>query len=263
MDGESYLDKETSLTCPVGAFAQHIKVGKSGYYPFSSLRCVPCDMGTYNLNGSTFSNCSINHDVCWKCPPGATCQDGRLKPLDNYWGFLDRKTGNLSLVELPIGYGCSKGECKRYDSCATKRQGTLCSRCINGYTESMLSSECFKNEECNRAMFWAVAIMLVAFYVFFFIYKKSILSFLKTRLLSCKKLDSKKEENTDCLLNEDRYISFEDEPANATEEGHCEDDTNHTTTQSESLAGLLKIIFYFLNRGPFGHLWRGHRTWYG
>ena len=241
--GQFHVSKENSLTCPVGTIIQQTVNGDSWYSNFFSLSCTLCAINEYNLHGSTFSNLSIERPNCWKCPPGAVCQNGRLKPVDNYWGYVDNKHGNLNLVQLPLGYGCSNKQCKRYDSCAENRQGTLCSTCIKGYSESMFSSKCVKNEYCNGRSFWAMAVALVIFYLIFFIYKKILISFLKRQLLWFKRLDRRR--NNELSMNEDHYVSFMDEMTIENRIRNPRDVTNTTESQSQTSAGLLKIIFYF------------------
>ena len=241
--GPYHFDSETSLACPVGTKLQGVLLTNNACSKFSSLTCSPCDVNQYNLHGSTISNATIDYIECLNCLPGAVCQNGRLKPVDNYWGYIDNKHGNLSLVQLPLGYGCSNKQCKRYDSCAENRQGTLCSTCIKGYSESMFSSKCVKNEYCNGRSFWAMAVALVIFYLIFFIYKKNLISFLKSQLLWFKRLDRRR--NNELSMNEDQNESFTDEITPENQTRNPRDVTNTTESQSQTSAGLLKIIFYF------------------
>ena len=239
LDGRSLMDKETSFTCPVGTVIQLAANCDDVYHQFFSLSCVSCDIDRYNLNGSSFSNFSIDHPFCRKCPRGAICKHGRLKPLDNYWGYVDNQTGNLSFVLLPNGYGCSKHQCKRYDSCAENRQGTLCSSCMKGFSESMFSPECIKNAKCNTTSFFTLAAILAIIYLMFFIYKKNILRFLKTKLLSFMR------EESPYSVNDDRYVRFVDEIVTDTQRDNSGTNNNMPGQQTDTLGGLVKIVFYF------------------
>ena len=241
--GQFHVTKSATLTCPVGTVIQQTAYEDSTSFSFFSLSCILCAIDEYNLHGSTFSNLSIERPNCWKCPPGAICQNGRLKPVDNYWGNVDDKHGNLSLIQLPVGYGCSKKQCKRYDSCADNRHGTLCSTCMKGYSESMFSSKCVKDEYCHSRSFWAMVIPMIIFYPIFFIYKKNLICFLKNQLLWFRRVD--KRRSNEFSMNRDHYVPFMEEIATEIQTRNPRDDNNLSESQSDSSAGLLKIIFYF------------------
>ena len=251
LDGRTTIDTTTSLACPVGTVLQFIaddfyRPGIALTYPsFLTLSCIPCDIDQYNLHGSTFSNFHIEHPTCYKCPPGGICQRGILKPVDNYWGIMENKTGNVSFIELLPGYGCARQQCQRYNSCANKRQGTLCSKCMEGYSESMFSSECIRNEDCNKKLFWTVTATMIIFYLLFFIYKKIILCFLKTQLLWFKSLEMGRNIGSAYSLDEDRYRLFSEDTTSETEGATVDNNMNRPNAQSDSLPGLIKIVFYF------------------
>ena len=239
------IDKETRISCPIGTIIKSIEVGGGGIYDFISFFCSTCSISKYNLYGGTFSRFRVNESFCKDCPPGASCKNGRLRPVDNYWGFLATVNSNLSFIELPPGYGCTNKQCKRYDSCAKNRQGTLCSTCMKGYSESMFSPECIRNEDCDKRSFYAVAATLVIFYLLFFIYKKRILRFLKTQLLWFKSLERGRNGGNAYSLDEDRYRLFSEDITSETEGGTSDDNLNRPNPQSDSLPGLIKIVFYF------------------
>ena len=241
--GQFHVTKKATLTCPVGTVIQQTAYRDSTSFRYFSLSCILCAIDEYNLHGSTFSNLSIERPNCWKCPPGAICQNGRLKPVDNYWGNVDDKHGNLSFIQLPVGYGCSKKQCKRYDSCADNRHGTLCSTCMKGYSESMFSPKCVKNEYCHSRSFWAMVVPLIIFYPIFFIYKKNLICFLKNQLLWFRRVD--KRRSNEFSMNRDHYVPFMEEIATEIQTRNPRDDNNLSESQSDSSAGLLKIIFYF------------------
>ena len=245
IDGEVALSAETSLSCPVGTTFKSMQVTYSGEFQYLLFSCNPCAISKYNLNGSTFSRLRVKEPFCKDCPPGASCKHGRLRPVDNYWGFLATVNSNLSFIELPPGYGCTNKQCTRYDSCAKNRQGTLCSTCMKGYSESLFSPECIRNEDCDKRSFYAVAATLVIVYLLFFIYKKSILRIIKTQLLWFKSLERGRNRGNAYSVNgcdENRYIPF---TMSESPGGHSARDGNGQNPQDDSSGGLVKIVFYF------------------
>ena len=47
---------------------------------------------------------SEKHEYCKRCPSGATCVDGNLKPRLGFWGLT--KANMVELYECPYGYCC-------------------------------------------------------------------------------------------------------------------------------------------------------------
>ncbi len=85
--------------------------------------------------------------TCNKCPHGANCTAGVLS-LPNYWGHMTA-TNRLEFHRCPVGYCCNKAPCEGIDQCAAHRVGTLCGRCMKGFSESLLSPECLPDENCK------------------------------------------------------------------------------------------------------------------
>ena len=234
IDGHAVMSLDSSLACPVGTLVKSTSAGKAGIYAFLSLYCTTCDINKFNIHGSTLERLRVDSTDCKQCPPGAKCQHGILRPIDNYWGFIDNKTGDLNFVQLPVGYGCSKNRCTRYNSCAKYRSGTMCGKCVKGYTESMLSPKCIRNRDCNFTAFWTMAVVFVVAYLAFFIFKKILMTSLMTPLLWCKGKDQIGCRPRQCSLSDDRYQLM---TSDAEERSHVHD--------VSSAAGLVKILFYF------------------
>ena len=235
IDGRALIDLHSSLSCPIGTIADITSVGGGGIYKFISLYCSLCGRNEYNLGGGSLRKLHVSNSVCKECPPGAECQNGIVKPKDNYWGFIDKTTGNLSFVQLPVGYGCTKQQCTRYNSCAVYRNGTLCSACIKGYTESILSSRCIRNDSCNKRAFWTMVIILIASYLAFFIWKQNLTNFLTGQLLWYRR---RKYHGGSCQHNSP---NLNDQHLPVT----CEAVECKTDHSASFVAGIVKIIFYF------------------
>ena len=85
--------------------------------------------------------------ICNKCPQGANCTAGVLS-LPNYWGHMTA-ADRLEFHRCPIGYCCNQAPCQGIGQCAAHRGGTLCGRCMKGFSESLLSAECLPDENCK------------------------------------------------------------------------------------------------------------------
>ncbi len=84
---------------------------------------------------------------CHDCPHGANCSAG-VVALPNYWGCLT-KADKLEFHRCPVGYCCNQAPCESINQCAAHREGTMCGRCMQGFTESLLSQECLPDERCG------------------------------------------------------------------------------------------------------------------
>ena len=211
--------------------------------------CVPCPLQFYSLNKSTLIDNRHNNVNCQHCPPGGKCQEGVIKARDNFWGILNNKTNLIEFFMLPNGYGCVGKQCQFYYSCAKNRKGTLCGECDDGYSESMYSPRCIANKNCQIKKFWISALVLVILYVLFFLYKKEIISILKTSVLSLSNpfLSNRKDEDSfhQDLLSNDGYI-LQDDIMDHIPENETRDEEFIKEQQGQNFfAGFLKVAFYF------------------
>ena len=122
----------------------------------------------------------------------------------------------LKLIACPENY-CSLTSSIDYSSCQGNRNGTLCGRCADGFTETLLSTECRKSTKCNDYSVWVVTIFLTITLAIYLLTKPPILCTLGEQILWFKKSD-------------------EDQPGEGS-------DFNGGGEHSES--GFLKITFYF------------------
>eukprot|EP00112_Aurelia_sp_Birch-Aquarium-sp1_P021367 Seg5741.1 transcript_id=Seg5741.1/GoldUCD/mRNA.D3Y31 product="hypothetical protein" protein_id=Seg5741.1/GoldUCD/D3Y31 len=247
------IDNISQFLCPVGSqiLEKNVKYSKievKGFTNFA-LYCIPCPINHYNLNKSILTSYARENARCERCPPGGKCQSGIIKARDNFWGQLNNKTNLIKFFMLPSGYGCKKSQCQSYYSCAANRKGILCGECEKSYSESMLSSRCIANRDCQVKKFWITAFVLVIAYILFFLYKKDLIMILKTKVLSfhVPSLSCKNEEDCiheDMISNDqfqDGYMECNDVPEN---EMRNEEIINDEQDQN-FFAGFLKIIFYF------------------
>ena len=252
---ESKIDTMSTFVCPAGSIlhTKSLKKSQIDTYRHNFLMfafyCLPCPINHYSLNKSILIDIHQNDAKCRQCPPGGNCQSGVINARDNFWGHLNKTTKSINFFMLPNGYGCVQRQCQFYFSCAKNRKGTLCGECDDGYSESMYSPRCIANGYCQIKKFWIIALVLVIFYILFFLYKKEIISTLKTSALSLRSpsIWYRKEEDSyhQDLLSNDRYILQDDIvdhiPGNET----SNEETIKDKQEQNFFAGILKVIFYF------------------
>lgn len=92
------------------------------------------------------------------CPPGGNCTDGGLKPLPGYWGPLI-ENGAARFIKCVPEFCCTGTDCVDNSSCNAEmnRTGILCTQCIEGYSPSLFSPQCFPDDECEH--YWILAVM--------------------------------------------------------------------------------------------------------
>ena len=168
------MENTTTFICPRGYSyeeAKHSRMLKpkrkkqkiwlTSYHIFA-FTCKPCqDLFYTTKRGSWKANGTITRGECHKCPNGASC-NGTIRARANFWGRIEGD--EIKMIPCPKGYCCDEEPCGSYDSCRAHRTGTLCGHCSDGYTESMSSTQCFPNENCNKALWvWPVFNVLVIF----------------------------------------------------------------------------------------------------
>ncbi len=145
--------------------------------------------------------------TCIDCPHGGNCTAG-VVALPNYWGHMTAAK-RLEFHRCPEGYCGSQAQCKGIDQCAAHREGILCGRCKEGFTESLLSQECLPGEECDDM--WVLPIFITwAFCVAWAIIFIGELEQLPKKILSrCKQYCCDNGENQENLETWAQIDSFE------------------------------------------------------
>ena len=119
------------------------------------LLCSKCEVGTFNLDDDTTSECrSCDPDQ----NPRIHCSDGRIRISEGVWmGFDGEKI--ISSV-CPSSFCCNPDDDEHCDYvedkeslCANNRDSgsLLCGKCIEGYSESMTSANCL---QCDKSIHW-------------------------------------------------------------------------------------------------------------
>ena len=181
------LRKNFKIICPQGykinpaKECKDIKDAILCYYV--NFECQRCPTKTYTIERGELIFNTSNDIKCRECPRGGDCDVGLIKAKDNFWGYA--KFLEVKFVQCPPGYCCELEDCITYNSCFGNRTGTLCGRCPEGMSESLLSTECMANEQCPLNYFFLLGVVaFLALYLVFFIYHKETLSFLRASLFS-------------------------------------------------------------------------------
>ena len=246
------VDRLTKFICPTGFFVSFAAVQSQSndsamkIFSLFSMKCEMCSYNHYSLFSSMFIEQRTNNAKCHLCSPGGLCASGLTRPKNNFWGFQQR-LGGITYVQLPIRYGCQGRQCIKYNSCAPNRSQMMCATCDTGYSESMLSEECIKNEDCNKRQFWLLGILIVAIYVILFLYKSEMFALVKRKL---QKMHSSfgKHFNKPLSSTDDSYIGLRNDDlvdVNSQEITFDDSETEHVYRDEGLGGGLLKIMFYF------------------
>ena len=152
--------------------------------------CKPCHPGHYSLQKGVSEGLLITSRAeCHPCPFGATCIESNIDAKPNFWGYV--APGNPSMLKLiacPENY-CPLTSSIDYSSCQGNRNGTLCGRCADGFTETLLSTECRRSTKCNDYSVWVVTIFLTITLAIYLLIKPPILRTLGNQILWFKKSD--------------------------------------------------------------------------
>ena len=190
---------------------------------YVKIFCEECPSGFYSLQRGFISGLNNTKETkCLKCPYGASCKNGIIKAEENFWGLENNSSSppNLKFFHCPSEY-CGRSshsthsDNNSYNSCHGRRDGVLCGKCSDGYSEALYSTSCRKNEKCNNNWFWLATGIYVVVFAVYIVFKPPIFS----KLLK-------------------HSLWFMNKPVRSDQHRTCEEDKEHDS-------GYLKIIFYF------------------
>ncbi len=182
-DGSFLQTRNLMFLCPNGFKAKPIYSAiktKSTRIPIETLLlfCRSCSEGEYTLDAAQMSVDQtkdpviqdLTNTTCTTCPYGAKCNKD-IKSKANFWG--DVHNGKVTMFPCAEGYCCQQEVCPSFNTCADNREGPLCGRCKQNFSESLFSSECIANTECTYATwFWVVIALYGLLYVLFFVFEE-------------------------------------------------------------------------------------------
>ncbi len=152
-----------------------------------AVSCVPCTPMFYAFSKNSFHGLYTvgqSHILtktlspCLPCPTGGHCPGNNLLSKPNYGGINSR--GKIVFHQCPAQYCCQgsiTSPCTKYNGCSTEREGILCSKCKPGFSLSVLSSTCIKEDECNNFWFWVVSCFAALLYTIWYSAKQYLLQY--------------------------------------------------------------------------------------
>ena len=186
------VDSSSTIQCPSGKWLRMGINKENGFSKGSEecwmkinyvkIFCEECPPGFYTLQrGLTTGSLNNKKETkCLKCPYGAYCANGTIKAKENFWGLEDTSSSPPSLKF----FHCPSEYCNRprnsthygHNSCHGRRDGVLCGKCSDGYSEALYSTSCRKNDKCNNNWFWLATGIYVVVFAVYIVFKPPIFS---------------------------------------------------------------------------------------
>ena len=226
------VDLSSTIRCPSGRWLRMVSNKENGFSKGSEecwmkinhvkIFCEECPPGFYTLQRglTTGSLNNKNETKCLKCPYGGYCANGTIKAKENFWGLEDTSSSppSLKFFHCPSEYCNRPSNSTHYghNSCHGRRDGVLCGKCLDGYSEALYSTSCRKNDKCNNNWFWLATGIYVVVFAVYIVFKPPIFSGLLKQSLWFKNKPAESDFRQ-TSLKEDKKHDF----------------------------GYLKIIFYF------------------
>ena len=149
--------------------------------------CLSCPVTYYSLQKGTSRGLYVNNTIrCLQCPFGARCIERNIAAKPNFWGYQTTNGHQqfLNFSACPEHYCQSlRDDSKDFNNCYGNRNGTLCGKCAEGFTESLFSTKCSKAAKCGKSWIWVVTILLTLGLVLYLLVKPPILGFLCCQIL--------------------------------------------------------------------------------
>ena len=191
--GYVHMDDKSTMQCNEGSKlvlenATHLEYTKENglscrkNVTVVKYSCLSCSVGYYSLQKGTSRGLYVNNTIrCLQCPFGAGCIERNIAAKPNFWGYQTTNGHQqfLNFSACPEHYCQSPtNDSKDFNNCHGNRNGTLCGKCAEGYTESLFSTECSKAAKCGKSWIWVVTILLTLGLVLYLLIKPPILGFL-------------------------------------------------------------------------------------
>ena len=136
--------------------------------------------------------------LCRPCPPGANCSHN-IAAKPKYRGSYLLDQDEVEFKYCPIGYCCPSlnyscpfvnEQNASHTGCQGNREGTLCGKCIDGYSQTLFSGQCRHSSECRDYWFWPLSISIALLFIIYLSWKSSILRCFKAQVLWFLSYDS-------------------------------------------------------------------------
>ena len=209
--GYVYMDDNSTIQCPIGTrllfdnathFVQDDYNSKFCRINITVLKylCLCCILDSYSMIRGSTRGLSLNNTVeCLPCPFGASCVKRNIVAKRNYWGHRNSLSvpPSLTFIACPEHYCRQPGPgANGYNSCSGNRRGILCGECTPGYSATVFSPECRKDEECENYWFWVLTFLLTIVLSLYLLRKPPTLSFLLDKIIWFRRKESPQEDST-------------------------------------------------------------------
>ena len=215
------IDDASTIECPLGSTLKD-----SNYSYFYFFTAKDCEIPKLLLTSFVYScaRCESNMysilpmaKQCLPCPPGANCSFDNIGARPDFWGYpVTSNPGHVEFARCPVGYCCPhknfscpyQNDTYMSSGCQGNREGILCGRCRNGYTETLFSPECRSVHHCHDGYwFWPVAFLISLAFAVYLVQKPSIWSMVMKKVLWFKQ-ESQVLENTSDTSKGGGYIKI-------------------------------------------------------
>lgn len=206
-----------------------------------------------------FVHYELKDVTCHNCPFGGDCSR-HIKAIPNFWGYVV-KGNKVVFQHCPQKYCCSSLPCSSMSECAPNREGVLCGRCREGYSEDFFSTFCLSNKECSK--WWTLTLVIglqVAFVIILTVlvlFYEDLEDFLKSKCCKRKQSILKVPSDNHVDINDDM------EPLNSSKKAVKSMQIGESSASEELLRkeesinsknGLLIIFVYYLQDAWLLHI---------
>ena len=208
--GYVHMDNNSTIECPIGSklllendthfvHTEHNHSSCRINVTVLKYSCQQCSPGFYSILRGVSRGLTLNSTLeCLECPFGASCIDRNIVAKANFWGHPNNSSDppSLTFIACPEHY-CQqpKSETNGYNSCQGNRSGILCGECVSGYSATLFSPECRKNEECDNYWFWILTFLLTIGLSLYLLNKPSTFSLLANQILWFRRKENHREMN--------------------------------------------------------------------
>ena len=191
------VKQATTIECPLGD-----RLARSNNSFYSSYVAKNCDISKMMLTYLLYAceKCPrqtytiLPNATCLPCPSGGNCTDN-VAARAGFWGYPvispGDPPGKVAFAQCPPGYCCPqqniscpyRNETYLRTGCQGNREGFLCGKCRQGYTETLFSAECRKTQQCRDYWFWPVSLFISLGFALYLIKKPDLWLYLKRKML--------------------------------------------------------------------------------
>lgn len=180
--------------------------------------CQMCPPRMYGLHKGFSRGLSPvkNDNGCIECPFGAHCNGPRnIVAKPDFWGYKITNSCNfssLTFVPCPEEYcrtPSATSQNNDYNSCYGNRSGILCGQCAPGFSETLLSTECRKSEECRwNYLLWILMALYTIGLTVYLLKKPPLVHFLKDQIFWFRKDGQQELDECSCHGKDDHENGY-------------------------------------------------------